>query len=625
MKTKIKYYITSMALVLTMSCSDYIDVVPDNVATFDLVFNNRVNAKQFFYTLYGYLPHFANKNSNIGLISGDEAWTHWTNWPGQNISQGLQNVTSPLFNQWGGEPHVALRDCNIFINRLHEVRDMTDEEKTRWIAEAKFLKAYFHFHLLRMYGPIPIIDENIEVSESVLDVRIERDSVDDVVSYITSVLDESIADLPSEIVADAEELGRATKPIAAMLKAKVLAYAASPLFNGNSIYATWTNIAGEPYINQTYDANKWQLAADACKEAIDLAHDGGHSLYEFTTGFSLSEETKTKMNLREAITDDWNVETIWGQRNPTTSGIQYDAFVRVDPNFVGITAGQVGSFYEVPLHIAEMFYSKNGVPINEDNSYNYANRYELTVGDEANKFYVKEGYQTVGLHLNREPRFYASVAGDGILSYDKNNESDDTALYHVDSKAGGVSGANTEGKFNRTGYWAKKLINWESVLTYDNFPAIQYTWPVYRLSDLYLLYAECLNEAAGPSSEVFTYLDLVRERSGLDGVEASWAAYSTNPSKPSSKDGLREIIHQERLIELAFEGHRFWDLRRWFKAHLMLNDLSIKGWDMTKSNPDVYYNQVEYGIAKFSIKDYFWPISEYDILRNPNLNQAFGW
>lgn len=625
MKTKIKYYMASIALVFTMSCSDYIDIVPDDVATFDLVFNNRVNAKQFFYTLYGYLPHFSNRNSNIGLVSGDEVWTYWTNWPGQNISVGLQSVSSPIFNEWGNTPHQALRDCNIFINRINDVQDMTDAEKVRWTAEAKFLKAYYHFYLLRMYGPIPIIDENIDVSEDILDVRIERDSVDDVVDYIVSVLDESIPDLPSEILLDAEELGRATQPIAAMLKAKVLAFAASPLFNGNSVYAGWTNNAGEAYINQTYDVNKWQLAADACKEAIDYAHAGGHSLYKFSTSFALSDETKLKMNLRGAITDDWNVETIWGQRNPTTSGMQYDAFVRVDPALSGITAGQVGSFYEVPLHIAEMYYSENGVPIDEDLSYNYAGRYDLADGDEHNKFYVKEGYTTVGLHLNRESRFYASIAADGLLQYDKNHESDDTNLLYVDSKSGGVSGANTEGKINRTGYWAKKVVNYESVLSYDNFPAIQYTWPVYRLSDLYLLYSECLNEASGPSSEVFTYIDLVRERAGLDGVEVSWTTSSNNPTKPTTKEGLRDIIQQERLIELSFEGHRFWDLRRWFKAHILLNDLTIKGWDMTKSFPEDYYKQIDYGQAEFSIKDYFWPISETDLLANPNLDQAFGW
>ena len=620
--------IYSIIFICIMSCDSYIDIVPDNVATFDLVFNNRANAKKFFYTLYGYLPHFSDVNSNIGLVGGDEVWTHQT-WDGMRLSIGEQSKANPIYNLWGNggrlEPHVALRDCNIFLNRISDVRDMTEDEKTRWIAEVKFLKAYYHFYLLKMYGPIPIIDENIEVSEDVISVRIERDGVDDVVDYIVSVLDEAIENLPPRITLEGEELGRATKPIAAMLKAKVLAFSASPLVNGNSVYSSWTNNAGTPYINQTYDANKWTLAADACREAIDLAHEAGNNLYKFSTAYNLSEETITKMNLRGAITDRWNNEIIWGQANPTTNTIQNNSFARIDDEFSGSSSGQVNSYYSIPLHMAEIFYSKNGVPIEEDNSYDYSSRFDLKTGDEANKFYVKQGYETIGLHLDRESRFYASLAGDGILSYDVNNEADDTSLFVVDAKNGGMAGYLNERQFNQTGYWPKKLVHYKSAIGNNSFTAENYSWPVYRLADLYLLYAECLNEVSGPVAEVFQYVDDVRERSGLEGVQASWTASSNNPTKPSTKEGLREIIHQERSIELAFEGHRFWDLRRWFKAHVLLNSTSMRGWSYEKATAETFYNQVEYGVTEFSIRDYFWPIAEDDILANPNLDQAFGW
>ncbi|MCB4807956.1 RagB/SusD family nutrient uptake outer membrane protein [Tamlana sp. 62-3] len=626
---KIHKIIFSIVFLFVFSCENYIDIVPDNVATFDLVFNNRTNAKKFFFTLYGYLPGFADYNDNVALVGGDEIWTHQT-WTAMTFSQGEQSKASPLFDHWGDgnriTPHIALRDCNIFLNRINDVPDMTQAEKDRWIAEAKFLKAYFHFHLLRMYGPIPIIDENIEVSEDIISVRIGRDTVDEVVDYVVSLLDESIAGLPSQIFLEGDELGRATQPIAAMLKAKVLALSASPQFNGNSVYASWTDDEGTPYINQTYDENKWQLAADACKEAIDYAHAGGHSLFTFTSSYDLADETLYKMNLRGAITDRWNDEIIWGQAyNPTTSNIQNVSFPRIDPAWVGQTAGQVNSYYSAPLHIAEQFYSINGVPIDEDTTYDYNARYDITPGDEANKFYVKEGYETIGLHLNREPRFYASLAADGVLSYDVNNEADDTSLFHVDAKNGGVSGYINERQYNQTGYWPKKLVHYKSFIANDSYTAENYSWPVYRLADLYLLYAECLNEAQGPSTEVYQYLDEVRERSGLDGVVNSWASYSSNPSKPTTKDGLRDIIHDERLIELAFEGHRFWDLRRWYKAHLVLNSTPMEGWSFSRATPETYYTIDNYGFTEFSIRDYFWPISEADILANPNLDQAFGW
>src|SRR5690606_9015382 len=115
----------------------------------------------------------------------------------------------------------------------------------------------------------------------------------------------------------------------------------------------------------------------------------------------------------------------------------------------------------------------------------------------------------------------------------------------------------------------------------------QFPYPIIRIPDLYLLYAEALNEAYGPSDEAMKYIDLVRERSGLKGIVFSWSNYSSTPDKFRDKDGLREIIHQERLIELAFEGHRFWDLRRWKKAIQVLNR-PIQGWNIDQESPEDY-------------------------------------
>src|SRR3546814_8555994 len=105
-----------------------------------------------------------------------------------------------------------------------------------------------------------------------------------------------------------------------------------------------------------------------------------------------------------------------------------------------------------------------------------------------------------------------------------------------------------------------------------------YPLPVIRLADLYLLYAEALNEAQGPGSEALDYIDRVRTRAGVDGVAESWSAYSNNPTKYTNKEGLREIIHRERLIELAIEGHRHVCLRRW-KETVEEVHMTITGWD----------------------------------------------
>jgi len=139
------------------------------------------------------------------------------------------------------------------------------------------------------------------------------------------------------------------------------------------------------------------------------------------------------------------------------------------------------------------------------------------------------------------------------------------------------------------------------------------------------MYAEALNEFAGPSDEVFTYLDLVRKRAGLKGVKESWANYSTIPDKPASQDGLREIIRQERTIELTFEGKRFWDIRRWKK----IDELNVQpqGWNILGETREDFYKVVDIARipVKFTIKDYFWPIKESDLITNRNLMQNYGW
>ncbi|MDO7171590.1 RagB/SusD family nutrient uptake outer membrane protein [Mariniflexile sp. AS56] len=633
MKTKkIKYFISSIIMACFFSCDSYIDVVPDNIATIDIAFNNRDNAERFFYTLYHYMPSHGNVNANPGLIGGDEVWINPISGNGLGafkMTQGFQNVVSPELNWWSGysnDMFVGLRDCNIFLENIDRPRDLIEEEKTRWIAETKFLKAYYHFWLLRMYGPIPIIDQNTPVGASVEEVRLERDKVDDVVNYIVSLLDEAMVDLPPFIAVPALELGRATQPIAASIKAQVLAFAASPLLNGNPAYSNWVNNAGEPYVNQTFDITKWEKAAEASAEAIMLSEENGHSLYKSngSAQFTLSDSTITKLSIREAVSKRWNPEIIWGNQNSNASGLQSMSFVKADPSLTPEELGQAATNWSPTLTMAELFYSDNGVPIEEDLAYDYAGRYGVKTAGSDHRYYIEEGYQTASLHFNREPRFHASLGFDGSKIYGM-GQVNDKSIFTIKSKNGQPASGSNDRNYSVTGYYAKKLINLEDIISGGSWRVNAYPFPVIRLSDMYLLYAECSNEAYGPSAEVYDNIDIVRERAGLDGVVASWAAHSNNPSKPNSKEGLREIIHQERLIELSFEGHRFWDLRRWLKAQTYLDGTEMKGWSIKASTVVDYYKVTLVGKTAFSQKNYFWPIKESDLLVNPNLDQAPGW
>src|SRR5690606_25193907 len=139
----------------------------------------------------------------------------------------------------------GIRTCNTFLNNIHKARDLDSFERARWIAEVKTLKAWYHFYMMRLYGPIPIVDENISIYADPVEVKIYREPIDDVVNYIVGLLDEAIPDLPPTIENGITEAGRITKPAAAAIKALVLVTAASPLFNGNTDYASFQDERGD--------------------------------------------------------------------------------------------------------------------------------------------------------------------------------------------------------------------------------------------------------------------------------------------------------------------------------------------------------------------------------------------
>ncbi len=648
----IKITFLSGLLWLTQSCSDFVDVVPDNIAVIDDAFASRLSTQRFLSSMYGrmqtMLPGGGVENPSVSprdpsVTSTDEIWLNDfkrldnLNRP-VGVAQHLlggQNVLSPLFDAWGGTGinnlYIGIRDANIFLEKIDIPFDLDEQEKKLWIAEAKFLKAYFHFSLLRMYGPIPIGNTNIQVSSGLEAVRVKRDPVDEVVDYIVQLCDEAIADLPAATMDMAQDAGRANGMMASVLKAKTLMLAASPLFNGNEDLSGLKNKDGEQLVSQIYDPQKWERAELACKEAIDIAHSAGRKLYEAATDPSWSDTTQFKMNVRGSVTAVFNLNTevLWPNTNESTRPIQAASRPRLRD---GVASKEAPGFWAPTMRIAEMFYSENGVPIEEDLAYDYENRFEVVnnVGAD-HKHYVLTGFDAPRLHLNREVRFYASLGFDGGIWLEDQESGtlneDDPRVVRV--KNGDYSSSNGPGPaFSATGYFAKKLshpLNFQRPGTSQNvgFQPVRYPWPVSRLADIYLLYAEALNEN-GKIAEAQQWIDQVRERSGLKGVVESWAAHAKDPAKPTNKEGLREIIHRERMIELVFEGHRFWDLRRWKKAQDYLNR-DIRGWNRLGTNTEEYYKVKVLASPTFLNRNYLWPIAEGDMIRNPQLVQNPGW
>lgn len=619
-----------LAIILLLSSCNYLEVVPDNVATINSAFTMRSSAEKFLFTCYSYLPKEGHYGLNPATLIADELWSIEDSWHSMLINRGFQNIVDPYHSYWSGvagDPNLfmAIRDCNIFLDNIDNVLELTPEENARWKAEVKFLKAYYHFYLIRMYGPIPIIRENMPISEGVQEVQISREPVETGINYVVELLNEAIEDLPEVIDASATEAGRITSLIAQSVKAQVLILAASPMYNGNTDLANFVGPNGEQYFSQSYDKEKWRVATDALKLAIDRAHATGRKLYYYKdndpNAAIVSEETNLKMNFRNAYTQKWNSEIIWGNTLSLVAS-QAAAQARLDGNTVGLASTR--SNLAVTLKMTEMYYSKNGVPINEDKTYDYGGRFAISTGDAAHKYYIREGYSTANMHFNREPRFYASLGFDGAIWYGqgKKNETD---LWYVAAKAGQFSGLVQSGFNNVTGIWPKKLVNPENVYSSTtSYTIVNYPNPNIRLTDLYLLYAEALNEYYGPTPEVYEYVDLVRRRSGLESVSSSWANHSVNPDKPTTQDGLRSIIQQERAIELAFEGKRFWDLQRWKKGVSELN-YSVQGWNVSQREASDFFTPITLFERKFNQRDYFWPIRELDLVVNKNLVQNPGW
>jgi hypothetical protein len=639
-------FLMGLFLTILTSCKKYLDVVPDNISTIDNVFKLRVEAEKYLFTCYSYLPKNGDGWFNAALTSADEIWypqNDQTTWhPAFRIAQGQQNTADPYFNEWqgrlkggnGGTNYLriwtAIRNCNIFLENMRDmskVPDISPVERSRWIGEVTFLKAYYHFYMLRMYGPIPIINQNVAVDADLASSYVNRAPVDECVNAISGWLDEAVNLLPDRISNENVELGRATKPIALAIKARLLVMAASPLYNGNIDYANFKTNEGIALFNPTFDANKWVKARDAAKAAVESAESNGFALYRYTNDvFGLSNETKTQLNIRNAVTQRWGSECVWG--NAQSYFVNEAACMPAVERGTNTSRFQLQGLWAPPIKIIKLFYSSNGVPIEEDRTLNFSAYDQLRTATVSERYNIEPGYVTARINFDREPRFYADLGFDGSIWYmkDGNASGSDINTFYVSAKNSQSGGFGNFQYWSETGYFIKKLVSWESTTRGQAAPSWrQYPWPEVRIADLYLLYAEAENEVTGGSVVAITNLDKVRARAGLRGVVESWTNFSNNPSKYTTQTGLRSIIHRERTIEMMFEGQRLWDLKRWKEAGEELNK-DITGWNIQGNSDNTYYREQNITSQRFvAPRDYFWPIGNYDTRRNPLLVENPGW
>ncbi|MEP3836221.1 MAG: RagB/SusD family nutrient uptake outer membrane protein [Algibacter sp.] len=641
----IKYIKVLTVLLLCGSCSDYLDVVPDNTVEVEHLFETEIKAYNALAACYSFIPYNDDVNSNmllagdefIGRLDADYAGNSGRLRGSKIMRAGWQTANDPLMNYWSGRNggtglYDGIRVCNTFLENIGSVPDMTDNDKADWAAQVKFLKAYYHFYLLNKYGPIIIADENILASDGIDVVRQYRQSVDVCFDYIINLLDEAIADISE--VRSISFLGQIDKTIAMSVKAKVLMYAASPLYNGNTeFYGSFLDENGNPYFNLEADPEKWKLALDATEEAIAQALSQGKKLYIFedqvkdfdVADWDESGIIKPVYNNKFSIVEEWNSELIWGLSNindRSGSGFQVATNMRspLDPANTRNAWQWLGASYRM----TEMFYTKNGVPLEEDLTFDYDNRLAITVIPEEEDYYkgfLQPLERTVSLHLDREPRFYAWLATDRGV-WRAQDERNNLKMRNAEFPGGRAHATD----FYWSGVGVKKFVHPET--TSDSWTTvIHYAKPIMRMAELYLMRAEARNEYSGPSQQVYSDLNVIRRRAGLPDVEVVYsnAEIVSTVGKHLDKSGLRDIIQQERLIELSFEGHRYDDIRRWKRASEFFT-LPILGWDVFKSLTTEFYTlQTKQTRQWITPRDYFFPLELNELRLNPKLIQNPGW
>ena len=590
-----KFLVLLIILAFSTSCEgDFLDKAPDEDMTLDDVFMERQYAERFLNGTYNYLPLEIDMVENIGrnpfVGASDEMEISWLGRYSHQMGAGSWGPVNVQDSHWR-ESYQAIRRLNIFTERIVET-PMDESEKAVWVGEAEFLKAFFYFWMVRIYGPVPIVDQSMETEHDFSTIK--RAPLADCIAYIVEKCDNAANLLPVNV--QDRDIGKANRAAALALKARALLYFASPLWNGNPDYADFVDTDGVRLF-PTADEGRWQIAADAAKVSIEEAEKAGYQLYQ-------SPSNDPVKNYQEVFTVRNNKEILFARN----SGVHSHQEMCAAPNGMGGWSGYCPTLQLVDAYEMQdgskpiLGYHPDGTPIiNPTSSYQ----------DEG---YAAEdhpdGYYLAGVsnaYVNRDPRFYATINFNGAYWRGRQLEFWNSG---VDGKSRG--GAEL---YTVTGFLLKKYMD-ESVNIIQNQFVLK-TWNYFRLGESYLNYAEALNEAQGPVTDVYHYVNAIRNRSGM-------------PPLPSSlsKEEMREKIRHERRIELAFETHRYFDTRRWKIADQTDED-NFYGLNInvgTSLQDDSFYERVFLKSRVFDQnKHYLWPISQNEINKTPTIVQNPGW
>lgn len=601
MKFKHTVLVLLLLVLVSTGCKKFLSQVPDDRLTIEETFRNRSTAEKFLASVYSYIPREWSQrfvgNSNSGPWTGasDEAEYLWGFVASNDINIGSWDAGSWFTQVFWRDFYRGIRSASIFIDNIDKVTvDINDEQKRRYKAEARALRAMYYFYLTRIYGPVVLMGNNvIPVDVPASSINLPRNSMDECVEFIVSELDLAAKDLPTKPINDGN-FARLTRGIALSFKARALLQAASPLYNGNTDYAALKNKDGKQLISQTYDEKKWQRAAAAYKAFIDEFVPGVYTLYRKNDA---SGNYSPFISLRDVMLDPWNQEVIFG-RPDDENARNYE----VTPYHNGYASEVRGSGgLGATQRQVDAFFMAIGRSITDP-----ASGY---VASGTSPFQAPDDNQNRDIFnqwVNREPRFYVNITYDNRKWLNTNSGEVITRLYFK-----GNSGKGTSNDYCPTGYVVRKgakLTDWR------NGQGVQVQ---YRLANLYLDYIEALNEYDPANSDILKYLNMIRDRAGIPGYGPGGLDI------PAGKDAMRAAIWRERQVELCFENVRYFDTRRWKIAEQTDNGPAM-GLNIDGTLPD-FYNQKPFETRVFNKRHYFFPIPEQDINNNPQLVQNTGW
>lgn len=617
MKLRITFWgiiIAACALSALTSCSKFLSQVPDNTLSDDSIFASLKNTQEYLAQVYSNIPDpyatrgdWTGHTADFNMMADDGNVLAQSGFGVNNFINNTLSSSLGVYNIWT-DPYKAIRTATDFINKVDGANpfEVSDFYKAHFKAEARAMRAIYYFWLLRLYGPVVIVPEPISVNASTGDLALQRTPLDSCVNYIVDQLDSAYLELkvistgsqPSSLPLN-NEYGRVTTGICKAYKAEVLLWAASPLFNGNPAYVSVKNPDGMPLFPQTYDKNKWKLAADAAKDFLDEFVPGTYDLF---TEANADPYMAAYLACRDVTSTDWNQEWIFGRS--MSGNVAYHNY-NATPKLVGytnITAG--GGFAAADQGLVDAFFMKNGLPITNSASGYVSSGFSMfqSPADIAQRSVFNQW-------VNREPRFYVNITYSN--SYWLNQGSSPTAVVvNFENKGNSGYSQSPGGDYSSTGYLQRKEVTQSTSSRGICF---------LRLAQIYLDYAEALNEYDPGNPDILKYVNLVRQRAGIP----QYGSGDGMVPAPTTQNTVRDAIHLERRVELAFENNRYFDLRRWLTAITELNK-PIMGMNITGDGTD-FYNVVFAHSSAFTQRGYLFAIPQSEILTDTKLVQNPGF